>query len=147
MKSFKANIEQILHALKHELPSKEISLLSVYRTDEHIANLRVINKTMLSSKKVIRYLTKWRLEHQDAFPSQFGVTEEGTQKWGQAQLLNLSDRILFFLEDLQGKPFAHLGLFRFDYQKKSCEIDNVVRGENLIPGSMTDALSVLIEWT
>lgn len=143
---FQSRIESIFHDLKNEVASNISPVIPVLHAGEHIANLQVITKSMLSDDNVIALLTKWRSEHQDAFPSQFTVTHAGTKNWGQKQLLDLPDRILFFLETLDGKPFAHLGLFRCNYQEKSCEIDNVVRGENIIPGSMTDALRALIQW-
>src|SRR6185503_15341948 len=100
---YRTFVESIFQKLKNENNS---FLLPVYQDTKHVANLRIITKSMLSSSHNIRLLTKWRSEHQDAFPSQFKVTFEGTKKWGQAQLLNLSDRVLFFLETLEGEPYA-----------------------------------------
>jgi transketolase len=145
--NFKHHIENILYNLKNEMPTTVSPLIPVVQNGKKIAQLRLITKSMLSDDKIIKLLTKWRSEHQDAFPSQFKVTHAGTKKWGQAQLLNLPDRTLFFLETLDGRPFAHMGLFRFNYKEKSCEIDNVVRGVDLLPGSMTAALQALIKWT
>src|SRR5438045_3384929 len=145
--NFKSSVETILYNLKNETTSSVSPLIPVLHEGKEIARLRVITKRMLSKDKIISHLTKWRSEHQDAFPSQFKVTKEGTKKWGRAQLLNLPDRILFFLETPDGKPYSHLGLYRFNYKEQSCEIDNIVRGKNLLPGSMTDALQALIEWT
>lgn len=145
--NFKKNADSVIYNLKHGISPNTSQKISVLRNGETIAKLNVITKDMLSKSSTIKLLAKWRNNNQDAFPAQFKVTEEGTKKWGEAQLLNLPDRILFFLETLEGKPFAHLGLYRFNYEERSCEIDNIVRGENLLPGSMTDALEVLIEWT
>jgi transketolase len=140
-------IERILHQLKYDLKTAIPSTIPVYNKTIHIANLRVITKKSLSKPETISLLAKWRAASQDAFPSQFKVTHEGTKKWSKNQLLELPDRILFFLETLDGEPYAHMGLFRFNYKEQSCEIDNVVRGEDIIPGSMTHALHALIEWT
>jgi RimJ/RimL family protein N-acetyltransferase len=40
-----------------------------------------------------------------------------------------------------------MGLYTFNYEDNSCEIDNVIRGEKSAPGVMTDALQTLIKWT
>ena len=144
---FKERVETILSDLKNEKQTDVPSIIPVLRGNEEIARLRVITKTMLEDDGVIELLAKWRSENQDAFPSQFTVTHEGTKRWGKAQLLDLPGRILFFLETLDGKPYGHIGLFSFNYEEQSCEIDNVVRGEEIQPGSMTDALRALIAWS
>jgi RimJ/RimL family protein N-acetyltransferase len=42
---------------------------------------------------------------------------------------------------------GHLGLFRFDFEDRSVELDNVVRGsEGTAVGVMTDSVNTLIEW-
>lgn len=144
---FKQYVTTALYNLKNEISTDVSPTIPVMQDGKQIATLRVITKSMLNDDNVVELLTKWRSEHQDAFPSQFKVTHEGTKRWGQKQLLDLPDRILFFLETPEGKPYAHLGLYRFDFGKKSCEIDNIVRGESTQPGSMTHALRALIIWT
>jgi transketolase len=145
--TYKQQIEETLFKIKHDKASQVPSVISVLQKNKQVASLRVITKKMLEDDKVIGLLAKWRSENQDAFPSQFTVTKEGTKKWSKSQLLDLPDRILFLLETNEGKPFAHMGLFRFDYKSKTCEIDNIVRGENVLSGIMTDALQTLITWT
>jgi len=145
--NFKTSAESTLFNLKNEINTSISSIIPVFHEQKEIARLRVITGSMLAEDNVIARIAKWRSENQDAFPTQFAITEEGTRKWGQSQLLHVPDRILFFLETPEGKPFAHMGLNRFNYRDQSCEIDNIVRGENLLPGSMTDALQALINWT
>jgi len=51
----------------------------------------------------------------------FGMSKE--------QLLDKKDRILYFLfAGKNKKPFGHIGLYRIDYEKKSVELDNIIRG-------------------
>ena len=70
----------------------------------------------------------------------------GTKKWGKEQLLEKKDRILFMIEDLKGIAIGHVGLYTFDYDKYSCEIDNIIRGEKGVPGVMTAAIDSLCRW-
>lgn len=109
--------------------------------------LEAITKRDAKDKAVIRDLKAWRQKNQQAFPSQFNVTLKGTRIWFQTQLMDKKDRILFFVKDLDGNRVGHLGLYRFDYEQKACEIDNVIRGKSNAPGIMTDALNTLILWT
>ncbi|MEK7592860.1 MAG: GNAT family N-acetyltransferase, partial [Patescibacteria group bacterium] len=100
-----------------------------------------------SSRKSISLLTDWRKKNDWWFPSQFKVTYEGTKRWLTTQLLEKKGRVLFFLEDDRGKRLGHLGLYSFDFKDNSCEVDNVIRGEESAPGVMTHALNMLIQWT
>ena len=75
------------------------------------------------------------------------MTYEGTKRWLTLQLLEKKGRILFFLEDEKRNKIGHLGLYSFDIKHNSCEIDNVIRGEESAPGVMTHALNTLIQWT
>ncbi len=95
---------------------------------------------------VIRLLAKWRDQSQDAFPGQFKVTFEGTKGWAQRQLMQLPDRMLFLIVDDKQNMIGHIGLFRFDFKKRFCEIDNVVRGEDAGKGLMTLATNALMQW-
>ena len=74
-------------------------------------------------------LAKWREKANPFFPSQFPVTLEGTHRWLVKGLLETADRILFWVKTADGRPVGHVGLFRFDFENKSVEVDNIVRGE------------------
>lgn len=114
---------------------------------ENGRKLVAINADSLKDDKQIELLTKWRKENQHAFPSQFNVTFEGTKNWTDKQLLQLKDRILFFANDEKNQPIGHVGLFRFDYQKKACELDNIIRGVNgEAKGIMTSACKTIIDF-
>ena len=82
-------------------------------------------------------LAKWREKANPYFPSQFPVTlSEGTHRWLVKGLLETPDRILFWVKTADrpaGQP--RVGLFRFDFDGKSVEVDNIVRGEEgVAPG-------------
>jgi RimJ/RimL family protein N-acetyltransferase len=96
-------------------------------------------------KKIIELLSKWRKQHEWWFPAQFNVTEEGTAKWLRNQLIDAPDRILFMIKT-DDEYLGHVGLFRFNFEEKSCEIDNIVRGEHKIPGIMGNAIVNMMKW-
>ena len=92
-------------------------------------------------------LAKWREKANPFFPSQFPVTLEGTHRWLVKGLLETADRILFWVKTADGRPVGHVGLYRFDFEKKSVEVDNIVRGEEgVLPGVMRTAIAAMLDW-
>ena len=145
---FKEKVLVILKNLKNEKKEAASSpVIPIYKSDRLIAYLRVASKSSLTNKEEIKNLTAWRKQHIWWFTAQFNVTSEGTKKWFEKQVLATEDRLLFMVETPSGIPFGHMGLFRFDFTEKSCEIDNVVRGQDHLPGAMTASLMALIDWT
>ena len=147
---FQSNIEKILRILKHGKKTSVPSKMEAILPNGEKLEIYVITKNLLDKDLVIKLLAKWRDKANIWFPSQFKVTFEGTKKWAHEQLINKKDRILFFfkLKD-EKKPFAHAGLYRFDYKNQSCEIDNVIRGEESenTKGAITVGLKALINWS
>lgn len=111
-----------------------------------IGSLQPITVKSLDSEADIELLASWRQASQNWFPSQSAITTEGTKRWLEKALLSISDRILFFVCNEAGEKVGHLGLYRFDYEKRFCELDNVIRGAAIAPGLMTHASRTLIEW-
>lgn len=147
---FPKRVEKILKSLKTgkkiDVPSK---LHGILPNGKKI-KMSVITEDMLKNNKTIKLLAAWRDKSNRWFPAQFKVTLDGTKKWATEQLLKKKDRILFFLQLIgDNKPFGHVGLYRFDYKEKSCEIDNIIRGEERekTRGGMTIGLRMLINWT
>lgn len=109
--------------------------------------LRPVTFDALQNKETVQLLGEWRSASQQWFPAQFPVTFDGTKKWLENQVLKTNDRILFMAEDNPGAVFGHVGLFRFDYKKESCELDNIIRGkEQILPGGMLLACKTLVTW-
>lgn len=102
----------------------------------------------LYDDRLIRLLAQWRDHAQEFFPSQFAVTFEGTKLWMENQVIKNFDRILFLVSSARNNtPVGHLGLYRFNWKEKSCEIDNVIRGrDDLLPGIMTPATMQVGKW-
>jgi RimJ/RimL family protein N-acetyltransferase len=81
------------------------------------------------------------------FPGTFRVTNEGTKRWLRAGLLDVPDRILFFVLGRTGQVVGHLGFAHADNTERRMELDNVIRGvAGIQPGLMADATERLIEW-
>lgn len=144
---FKKNVLKVFDTLKKEQKSAVLPVIPVYNQRKLLAYLRVISESSYHSDEEIRLLAKWREEHDEWFPSQFKVTFEGTKVWLKEKLLDEKFRILFMIETPYGKPIGHIGLFRFNFVEKTCEIDNVIRGEKDIPGIMTFAIKTLMDWS
>lgn len=107
--------------------------------------LLLISKDCIMNKKIIRLLFLWRKKHEFWFQSQFKITFMGTQKWLEDRVINTPDRLLFMIK-VKDRYIGHIGLFRFDFKKNTCEIDNVIRGVSLYSGIMSNALTHLMKW-
>lgn len=148
--SFQKKTEDILFSLKNE---KNINIpfeMSVVLPSGKALNIYVISKSFVQEAKTISLFAAWRDKANIWFPAQFPVTIPGTKKWAVEQLHNKKDRILFFMKlKNSSKPFAHIGLYRFNYDDKSCEIDNVIRGDDVAgtKGAMTIGIKILVDWT
>src|SRR2546430_10207579 len=96
----------------------------------------------------IALLGRWRERASPFFPAQFPVTLPGSQRWLLKQLLEVPDRILFWVRGSDGRAVGHVGLFRFDWDDPSVEIDNIVRGEpGILPGVIHHGVCALLAWT
>lgn len=101
-----------------------------------------------SDEPLIADLAAWREAHQDAFPTRFPVTLDGTASWLRTGLLDVPDRMLFIVVDAHGYRVGHVGLAGALNDARHVEIDNVVRGvANVCPGIMSHALQALLGWT
>ena len=125
---------------------KEKNKIPIYNNQIIIGYLIPITEDILNNTEDIQLLAKWREENQEWFPSQFKVTFEGTKKWIKDSLLAEADRLLYWVCDNQEYKIGHIGLYRFDCYNKSCEIDNVIRGDkSLVKGIMSCASQSLIQ--
>ncbi|MBI2098096.1 MAG: GNAT family N-acetyltransferase [Candidatus Wildermuthbacteria bacterium] len=141
---FRSKVLSTLRALKFDRGSK--LMIPIYNKEEVVAHL--VPLTADFTEEEVKFLAEWREANAQWFPSQFKVTEEGTKKWVQAQVIEAEDRILFWIQALDDSLLGHIGLYRFDFEDRSCEIDNVMRGkQDAMPGIMTMALKSLLNWS
>jgi methionyl-tRNA formyltransferase/RimJ/RimL family protein N-acetyltransferase len=108
-----------------------------------------ISSTVAQLPNTMQLLTSWRALNQRWFPSEFPVTAARTKKWFYERVLLSPDRILFFLRIAGSRaPFGHIGLYRYDADTQSIELDNVMRGVkgSASVGCMTVAMGLLEKW-
>ena len=146
MISYEKRVTTVLHAIKHNTDCEIDPVVPIRLKRQVVAHLRAVTALSIRNPDEIRLFAKWRKQSQAFFPTQFRVTRAGTAKWAREQLLEKKDRVLFMIEDVSGRPLGHVGLNRFDFTHKSCEIDNIIRGEAGIPGLMTEAIAALCAW-
>ncbi|MBU2540182.1 GNAT family N-acetyltransferase [Patescibacteria group bacterium] len=87
----------------------------------------------------------WRKKNEIWFACKFEVTVERTTKWFKERLIDAPDRLLFIIK-VGNEYIGHVGLFRFDFENGTCEIDNIIRGESGYPGIMNDAIRNMMDW-
>lgn len=122
--------------------------IQMHDSQKEAGQLVPVTAEMIDDEALIQKLADWREIAQAWYPSQFRVTPEGTRRWLDKQVIHTDDRILFIVENERQTPIGHVGLFRFHYIEKYCELDNIVRGEyDLLPGAMTFACRSLLDWT
>ena len=95
--------------------------------------------------EIVSLLARWRKKHESWFPAIFQVSVEGTARWLKNQVVETPDRLLFMIR-VDGRYMGHVGLFRFHFDQRRCEIDNIVRGEDGFPGIMEEAIRKMMEW-
>ena len=113
--------------------------------EDEISFLQPIN-TARCTDEDIELLMKWRNGAQEYFPTQSNITFEGTKIWLKNAVDLIDDRILFWVINGAGIKIGHVGLYRFDFRKQHCELDNIIRGESTSKGIMTVALRRLLDF-
>lgn len=94
----------------------------------------------------IRRLTEWRNRFVQSFLTEFVATDEQTASWLVNVVGPSDDRLLFMIDDLQGRTFGYIGLAFIDWEAGYGEADAVVRGGDAPRGTMSEALATLLDW-
>lgn len=138
-------ITSVLHKLKHASYTDR-HIIGVYgNRGEYLANLECLTSDLLQNMEAVSLCAKWRKKHEWWFPKQFKVTIEGTTNWLKNGVIEVKDRLLFFIV-INNVRVGHIGLYRFDYEHNSCELDNVLKGEDAPKGLMTFVTKTLMQW-
>ncbi|MCX6798439.1 MAG: GNAT family N-acetyltransferase [Candidatus Falkowbacteria bacterium] len=96
--------------------------------------------------KLMELLSRWRKKHEFWFQAQFPISAERTIAWFKNKVIGAPDRLLFIIK-VDDLYIGHVGLFRFNFENLTCEIDNIVRGEdNVVPGIIGDSVAKMMEW-
>jgi perosamine synthetase len=148
MNDFKTSIITTFNSYKCKNQSDELKLIPIFNQDDLIGFLKPVTfHYKLISPEYISLFSQWRRENPVGFATIFEITDKRTEFWLDKILLNREDRILFVVHTLKGEPIGHLGYSSFDFEKKCCEIDNVVRGVKMgQAGIMSFALNSLLLW-
>jgi len=148
MNDFQSNITAIFNSYKCKDQSNELKLIPIYNKNELIGFLKPVTfHYKLISPEYISLFSQWRKDNPIGFATIFEITDQRTEYWLDQILLKREDRILFVVLSLTGEPIGHLGYSSFNFEEKSCEIDNVVRGvKNGYEGIMSKALKSIILW-
>ena len=142
MDTFKMNVMQAIEREKRKCKTK----LDSYHQSGGVL-ISPISWDDLNDDRLIGYLKDWRKENQNAFPCVFTVTHSGTRKWLRELVLAREDRLLFFVKDSHDEFIGHVGVSSCDYQNKTCEVDNIVRGRvSRQSNVMSHALVALLHW-
>ena len=107
----------------------------------------VIKEYKVVAPHYIQMLSQWRKDNPIISLGAFEITDSRTERWLDNLVIGRDDRILFILEDLEGLEIGHLGYSSFDYSRKECEIDKVLRAvKAVVPGVMHFAMESLLYW-
>lgn len=109
-----------------------------------IGYLRPISADLVHDSELVLRLATWRIRHEYAYPSRGGITPESTSQWLTSAVVENPQRLLFLVTDQQLRPLGHLGLVISE--DDGLEIDNVLRGEDAVPGIMGAAMVALESW-
>lgn len=106
----------------------------------------VATRKELLNPQDVHVLTEWRNRFVKSFLTEFEATESRTARW-LTEVVGPSERkILFMVDDLNGRTFGYMGLDYIDWQQGYGEADAVVRGAEAPPGTMKRALRTLLRW-
>lgn len=148
MSQYKQNILEILNSYKCKSTFDEIKSIPIYHNNMLIGYLQPVTyHYKVLAPEYISMFSNWRRENPEGFANSFEVTNKRTEYWLDKILLEREDRILFVVYSTNNQPVGHLGCSTFNFEQRSCEIDNVVRGiKDSYKGMMTHALNTLIFW-
>lgn len=141
-KSYKNSILGKIFELKHKVFGST-AVKCMHRDQEF--EIILLTAGCAEDINMMELLGKWRKENEQWYLSQFPVSTERTTRWFTGRLIEVPDRLLFIIK-MPAKFIGHVGLFRFDFRKQICEIDNILRGEKDYPGIMGRAVECLMDW-
>jgi RimJ/RimL family protein N-acetyltransferase len=100
----------------------------------------------LIDREDVSNLTNWRNRFVKSFLTEFHATDDRTASWLTDVVRFNDSKILFMLEDLQGKTFGYMGLDFINWQTGYGEADAIVRGGYAPSGMMKTSLKSMIDW-
>ncbi len=149
MYTYQSFIKEIFDSFKCMHRYDLLKCIPIYGDDGMlVAYLRPITQDYrISLPGCLEQLANWRNENPSLSVQQFAATAASTEVWLDNLIIGREDRLLFFIVLPGGRRVGHIGYSCFNYEKASCEVDAVLRGEKeALPGIMTYALRALIRF-
>lgn len=141
--NFKENILDGFRKIKNN-QFGELKILCLFNNQNY--ELLLLTADCAEDEELMTLLANWRKKHEVWFQAQFPVSVERTKTWFKNKVIGAPDRLLFIIK-IKDVYVGHVGLFRFDFANLSCEIDNIVRGEDEVaPGIIGDAVVKMMTW-
>ena len=143
--AYQAAVKTQFAALKQINQFDELVARSI-RLEDHKGYLLCVSELHADDDIAIVRLTKWRREAV-TFRDSFKPTFDSTKRWLRKLVLDVPDRILFFVLDRYGNAIGHLGFAHAMNDQGLMEVDNVIRGVKKVePGIMTLSSKTLLRW-
>jgi RimJ/RimL family protein N-acetyltransferase len=142
--------QSALDTVRHlkDKPAARTSWIPIFQFGRKLAWLEPVTRWDLDQEESISVLSQWRLLGRDAAASRFPHGREGTWGWLARHVLEVPDRLLFWVKGQGGTPIGMVGLSNFDFTRQQVELDNLVRGQaDLLPGVMYCSVQTLLGWT
>lgn len=123
-------------------------LLVKNEQEELLGKLRPITKSHFENEQVKKILNDaCKISVKPLLPLSDDINIVEAKYWLRNEMQEIKDYIVFIIEDNDGIPCGYLGLSRFDYKRRSCEISDIGRSiNNISPGFIKNACSVFINW-
>jgi len=146
---FRVQTTELFNKMKRINASDEYVCIPILDSKKHIVGLlKPITydyKELYSD--IVPIMSRWRRDNPSLSNSVFKVTEERTTRWLDELILKRGDRLLFFIDELDGRHVGHIAYSSFDFDNKTAEIDAVLRGENSkVKGIMTFTIKAMLDW-
>ncbi|WP_189950906.1 GNAT family N-acetyltransferase [Streptomyces alanosinicus] len=99
----------------------------------------------LHEPDVVR-LTEWRNRFVQVFLTEFEATAERTADWLREVIGPDDSKIIFMLDDADGRTVGYMGLAQIDWESGRFEVDGIVRGAPQAKGGISAGLRTLMSW-
>lgn len=147
--TYKIQVIDKINRYKRKCNSDNLVLIPILDDSKNtLGFLRPITSDFkLTIKNCVELLSRWRAENPTLSPTQFQVTNVGTEHWIRNLVIQNDQRILFMVQDIENNYIGHMGFADFCYERQSAEVDLVVRGEMVAArGLMKHAIGALVRW-
>lgn len=127
----------------------QLPAIQIFDQQTCVGMLRPITYDFQTSMPQIGALiTKWKIANPSISNSLMAqITEDMTIQWIKKFVLAPQFKLLFLITDLNDTAIGYIGYASFNFDKKQCQLDSVLRGSHAThPGMMALAVKTLIEF-